>query len=459
MEMKRQKQVIALLGAFVFMILFACSSEKNESEEKTTSESLTSSVKHPSWSKDAVIYEVNIRQHTQEGTFKAFEKDIPRLKKMGIDILWLMPVNPVGQKNKKGTLGSYYSVKDYKAVNPEFGTAEDLKSLIETAHNNEMKVIIDWVANHTAWDHVWTEEHKDWYNLTEDGGFMPPVEDWADVIDLNYDNADMRAAMLDALKYWVEEFDIDGYRCDVAEMVPMDFWDNTRTELTQIKPVFMLAEGEDPELHMNAFDMTYSWELMHLMREVASGEKGISEIKAMYERDFARYPKGYYKMNIVTNHDENSWNGTADEFFGPAQEAWTVFSATTYGMPLVYSGQEANNTKRLEFFEKDPIDWSGGYVFEYLFNTLFTLKTQNPALWNGQGELEWISTAHDDKLMVFKRVYDEHEVLVMINISNEELSFQIDRAYPAMIRVFGGGIVTVTEEQKIAPFGYKVFAK
>lgn len=378
---------------------------------------------------------------------------------MGVDILWLMPIHPVGEENRKGSLGSYYAVKDYKAVNPEFGTKEDLRSLIQLAHENEMKVIIDWVANHTAWDHIWTKDHKDWFTLTEDGGFMPPVEDWSDVIDLNYDNMDMRAAMLDALTYWVEEFNIDGYRCDVAEMVPMDFWDEVRSSLEEIKPVFMLAEGEDPELHVHAFDMTYSWELMHLMREVASGEKPISDIKDMYERDFARYPSGYYKMNIVTNHDENSWNGTADEFFGPAQEAWTVFAATTYGMPLVYSGQETNNTKRLEFFEKDPIDWSDGYEFEYLLTTLFNLKAQNPALWNGQGKLEWISTAHDDKLMVYKRVYDEREVLVMINITNEELSFEIDRDYPAMVRVFGGGIVTVEKDQVIGPFSYKVYAK
>jgi len=457
--MKTQKQLLALVSLFVILAFLGCSGDQKETVSTAIAEPLTSAVKHPAWSKDAVIYEVNIRQHTPEGTFSAFENDIPRLKELGIDILWLMPIHPVGEENRKGSLGSYYAVKDYTAINPEFGNAADLQSLIQTAHANEMKVIIDWVANHTAWDHVWTKEHKEWYNLTEDGGFMPPVADWSDVIDLNYENMEMRAAMLDALKYWVQEFDIDGYRCDVAEMVPMDFWDEVRNELAAIKPVFMLAEGEDPELHMNAFDMTYSWELMHLMRKVASGEQSIADIKAMYERDFARYPKGYYKMNIVTNHDENSWNGTADEFFGPAQEAWTVFAATTYGMPLVYSGQEANNTKRLEFFEKDPIDWSGGYVFEYLMQTLFILKQQNPALWNGQGELEWLSTQHDDKLMVFKRVYDEHEVLVMINISDEELSFELDRDYPAMIRVFGGGVVTAEKAQRIAPFGYKVYAK
>jgi len=456
--MKIQKQLIALFCASVFFALFSCSSDQKE-KETANQETVVSSIKHPEWSKKAVIYEVNIRQHTEEGTFKAFEADIPRLKKLGIDILWLMPINPVGELNRKGTLGSYYAVKDYLSVNPEFGTEDDLRSLIQTAHDNDMKVLLDWVANHTAWDHVWTETNKDFYTLSEAGEFVTPVEDWSDVIDLNYDNEEMRKAMLDALKYWVREFDIDGYRCDVAEMVPMDFWDTVRKELDQIKPVFMLAEGEDPELHLTAFDMSYSWELMHLMRGVASGEKAIADIKAMYERDFARFPKGYIKMNIITNHDENSWNGTADEFFGPGQEAWTVFAATTYGMPLVYSGQEANNKKRLEFFEKDPIDWSNGFEFEYLMERLFVLKAQNPALWNGQGSLEWIPTEHEDKLLVYKREFDENEVLVMVNTSDEELTFSLDRDYPTMIRVFGGGIATVYADQKIGPYGYKVFAK
>ena len=413
----------------------------------------------PERAKSMNIYEVNIRQHTAEGTFEAFEKDIPRLKKMGIDIIWLMPIHPIGSENRKGSLGSYYAVQDYLEINPEFGSKDDLKSLIQTAHDSDMKVVLDWVANHTAWDHVWTKSHKDFYTLTEDGGFTPPVEDWADVIDLNYDNQELRETMIDALKYWVEEFDIDGYRCDMAEMVPLDFWIETRKELEKIKPVFMIAEGEDPALHMDAFDMTYSWELMHLMRKVASGEENISAIKQMYQRDFARYPQGHYKMNIVTNHDENSWHGTAEEFFGKGQEAWTVFAATTYGMPMVYSGQEANNTKRLEFFERDPIDWSKGYKFEYLMTTLFNLKQQNPALWNGQGSLEWIKTNKDDQVLAYKRVYNNHEVVVLINLTNELVEFEIDRDYPAMVRVFGGGVVTATIEQKLAPHGYKVFAK
>lgn len=449
------KNYIAI--ALLALLAISCGGK----EEADNDSKIESNLKHPEWSKDAVIYEVNIRQHTAEGTFNAFSEDIPRLKRMGIDILWFMPIHPIGEKNRKGTEGSYYAVKDYNGINPAFGTEDDFRNLVKTAHDNGMKVLIDWVANHTAWDHIWTETNPEFYTKNEAGEFAPPVEDWEDVIDLNYDNQELRVEMADALKYWVSEFDIDGYRCDVAGMVPVDFWNDVRKQLDAIKPVFMLAEGEETELHMEAFDMSYSWELMHLMRKVASGEESTQAIKDMYARDFKRYPAGYYKMNIITNHDENSWNGTADEFFGEAQEAWFVFAATTYGMPLVYSGQEANNKKRIEFFEKDPIDWSGGYPFQQLYTIMFEAKSKNPALWNGDfgGTLEWIETTADDKILAFKRVKGDREILALINISGERVEFELDQDYLSMQRVFGGGAITVAQKQVIAPYRYKVFTK
>lgn len=457
MEIIRKKLHQSLLILCCLVLAVSC----GKTEQKETKEEAHQGVVHPEWSKDAVIYEANIRQHTQEGTFNAFAEDVPRIAAMGIDIIWLMPIHPISEKNKKGSLGSYYAVQDYKAVNPEFGTDGDFQNLVNTIHDNGMKVIIDWVPNHTGWDHVWTVDHPDYYNLTEEGDFQPPVPDWSDVIDLNYDNPEMRAAMLDAMKYWITDFNIDGYRCDVAESVPTDFWNDVRPALDAIKPVFMLSEGQEPEHHDAAFDMTYAWELMHLMRQVASGEEKPKVIKDMYARDFARYPEGYIKMNIVTNHDENSWNGTAEEFFGEGQSAWFVFAATTYGMPLVYSGQEVNNTKRLEFFEKDPIDWSGGYVFSDLFQTLFKLKEDNPALWNGEagGSLEWITTSADDQVLAFKRVKDDHEVITMINVTDQPVEFTIDMDYGPMQDVFGGENIVVGIQQSLPANGYRVFSK
>jgi glycosidase len=245
--MKKYKKIISIL---ILAILSSCSTHNNNIVEINQTP--------PEWSYNSTIYEANIRQFTPEGTFAAFEEHLPKLKQMGIEIIWLMPIHPIGEKNRKGTLGSYYSVKDYKGINPKFGTEEDFKSLVNAIHDQDMYIIIDWVANHTAWDHPWTKTNKDFYTLDSEGNFVPPVPDWSDVIDLNFENKELWLQMIDAQKYWIEEFDIDGYRCDVAAMVPNEFWGKARLELDQIKPVFMLAEAHEPELHENGFDMTYS---------------------------------------------------------------------------------------------------------------------------------------------------------------------------------------------------------
>ena len=449
------KQYKLLLSLLVFFLAACSTSGKKQIDPPADIAS-----QHPEWSKNATIYEVNIRQHTTEGTFNAFAKDMPRLKTMGIDVLWIMPIHPVGEKNRKGTLGSYYSITDYRSVNPEFGTKEDFRNLVNQAHALGLKVIIDWVANHTAWDHPWTVSNPEFYTKNETGDFVPPVADWSDVIDLDYSNQSMRKQMISTMEYWVKEFDIDGYRCDVAEMVPMDFWMDTRKTLDQIKPVFMLAEGEAPELH-EAFDMTYSWELMHLMRKVASGEEPVQAIHDNYEKDKNKYPASAYRMNIVTNHDENSWNGTAEEFFGEAQEAWFVFSATTLGMPLVYSGQEDNNKKRLEFFEKDPVPWSGNYVFAKLYQTMFELKHDNPALWNGEfgGTLEMIETEKEGKVLAYVRAKEGHQVLTVLNLGDNPATVHIDNTYEGLSDIFTGEVTDFPKIFTLPPYAYKVYAK
>ncbi|HSD63257.1 MAG TPA: alpha-amylase family glycosyl hydrolase, partial [Ignavibacteriaceae bacterium] len=313
-------------------------------------------IKHPTWSYNLSIYEVNTRQYTQEGTFKAFDSHIKDLKDIGVGIIWFMPINPIGEKNRKGSLGSYYSVKNYKEVNPEFGTLEDFKETVKQIHSMGMYVIIDWVANHTAWDNVWTKEHPDFYTRDSLGNFAPPVKDWTDVIDLNYDNKELWKNMIDAMKYWVQECDIDGFRCDVAGMVPMEFWKSARIELEKIKKVFLLAEAEGPQYH-EAFDMTYSWELLHLMNDVAKGKKSVQAVRDYFTKEKDQYPPDAYRMRFTTNHDENTWNGTEFERMGAAAETFDVFTCVISGMPLVYSGQEAGLNKRLKFFEKDTIQW------------------------------------------------------------------------------------------------------
>ncbi|MCU0332981.1 MAG: alpha-amylase family glycosyl hydrolase [Ignavibacteriaceae bacterium] len=319
--------------------------------------------KPPEWSYDKAIYEVNVRQYTEEGNFKSFEKYLPRLKELGADILWLMPIHPIGEKNRKGILGSYYSVKDYNAVNPEFGTLDEFKSLVKIIHKMGMYVIIDWVANHTAWDNQWIEKHPGFYTQDSLGNIISPNPDWTDVADLNFDNKELWTEMIDALKFWVEECDIDGYRCDVAGMVPIEFWIEARTELEKIKNVFMLAEWDTPEVHL-AFDMTYDWDLHHILNGIVKEEKTAADLIVHLNKNEEEFPANAFRMQFTSNHDENSWNGTEFERLGDGVEAFAVLTCLIPDMPLVYSGQEAGFNKRLSFFEKDLVEWKEYKLFD-----------------------------------------------------------------------------------------------
>ncbi|RNC85776.1 MAG: alpha-amylase [Balneola sp.] len=403
----RSLSLLALLG----ILFVGCQQPQPETGP------ILSKVEHPEWSKNANIYEVNIRQYSPEGTFNAFREDLPRLKDMGVKILWLMPIQPIGELNRKGTLGSYYSIKDYKGINPEFGTEEDFRALVDEAHEMGFKVIIDWVANHSSWDNAWTE-NKDWYTLDEEGNFQPPVDDWSDVIDLNYGNEDMRAAMIDALVYWVREFDIDGYRCDVAGMVPMDFWVDAIAELDKVKDVFMLAEDGEPELLIEVFDMNYAWQYAHIIREIAKGEQTFEDLDALFAEDAERFPSNGYRMYFTSNHDENSWNGTDPGMYGANFENFAVLSATVAGMPLIYNGQESILDKQLEFFEKDEIEWKE-YAYEDFYRFLLQLNTENEALWNGSYGGDFTRIESPANTFAFTRKKDEHQVIVAINNSEE----------------------------------------
>ena len=336
----------------------------------------------PEWSKNLTIYEVNVRQYSEAGDFAAITADLPRLKELGVGILWLMPIHPISELNRKGGLGSYYAVRDYKGINPDYGDAASFQALVDAAHANGMYLILDWVANHTGWDNPWTQSNPDWYMKDSTGNFTPPVADWSDVIHLDYSNTEMRAAMVDALEYWVREFNIDGYRCDVAGMVPTDFWNDVRAELDSIKPVFMLAEAEVPEHHDLAFDMSYGWDMHHALNAVASGEHNASHIDTAIAKKNGRFDSRDYLMNFTSNHDENTWNGTVFERMGDNYEAMAVLTFGLEGMPLIYSGQEAPMRKRLEFFEKDAIDWSG-YELQDFYSKLTAFRKEQPALWSG----------------------------------------------------------------------------
>ena len=404
-------------------ILLSCN-PKTKTVEETKSTVPVSQAVYPDWSEDAVIYEVNVRQFTPEGTLAAFEEHLPRIKELGVEILWMMPMHPISKVNRKGTLGSYYAVADYKDINPEFGTIEDFKAFVEKAHSMGFKVILDWVANHTGWDNPWIYEHPEWFTKDSLGNIIAPNPDWSDIADLNFDVPEMRAAMIDALKFWIEEADIDGYRCDVAWGVPADFWNDARAALDELKPIWMLAEDEEhKDFLISAFNCNYSWSLHHKLNEIARGNEGIEVIKEYFAAADTTYPVGSYMMQFTSNHDENSWQGTVYERMGEAAKTMAALTFVMPGMPLIYSGQEAGLNKRLEFFEKDEIDWSNLEMQEF-YEKLVDLKQENTALWNGSAgaSIHFMHMAEENNLFAFSREKEGNKVVALFNLSAEPLT-------------------------------------
>lgn len=312
------------------------------------------------WIHQTNVYEVNLRQYTAEGTLNAFVQHLPRLKAMGVETLWFMPITPIAQKNKKGNLGSYYAAADYTSVSPEFGTMDDFKKLVAQAHEMGFKVIIDWVANHTGWDHKWTVEHPGYYAKDSATSTFKIASGMDDIIELDYKNPQLRKAMIDAMLYWIKEADIDGFRCDLATWVELDFWQEAKPELEKTKKLFWLGEFdalENPE-YLQVFDAAYCWTWMHKTEDFYKGKTDLATLKELLNRYDSACGNNKMTLWFTTNHDENSWNGTEYEKYGDMAQALAVLSFTWNGIPLIYSGQELPNKKRLKFFEKDTIEWN-----------------------------------------------------------------------------------------------------
>jgi glycosidase len=439
----------AMAVAASLLLATACNQKTEETVEMEVIES-----RLPEWAKSANIYEVNVRQYTPEGTFKAFEKHLPRLKAMGVDILWFMPIQPIGKLNRKGTLGSYYSISNYEEVNPEFGTLEDFNSVVDSAHALGMKVILDWVANHTAFDHVWVTNRPSFY--TKDANGKSPIvalgndgkpTDWTDVADLDYNQPDLAAAMTEAMRFWITTSKIDGFRCDMAGMVPTTFWESAIPRLKETKSdLFFLAEWEDPEL-MSVFNMDYSWSFHHDMKAVAQGEKKPTVFSNYLQKIDSSYNPDAIHMYFTTNHDENAWQGTVFERLGEYHKTMFVL-ATTFqnGMPLIYSGQEAGLNKRLRFFSKDTIDWTVADHSAF-YTEMLKLKHDNHALWNGNygGKMTIIPTEHPDKIYAFYREKNGNRVVVFLNFSADEIDLKVD--IPAL-----SGDFTIFPTEATLPF-------
>ncbi len=421
--------------------------------------------KPAAWVHSTNIYEVNLRQYTAAGTFAAFANHLPRLKEMGVEVLWFMPVTPISVKNRKGTLGSYYACSSYVQTNPEFGTIDEFKALVQQIHALGMKVIIDWVANHTGWDHEWTVSNPEYYTQDHQGNFKPPVDNWEDVIHLNFYNPALRKAMIDAMQFWVKECGIDGFRCDMAMLVPADFWVEARRALDQIRPLFWLGEFDqwNDEPYAHAFDVSYSWHWMHISEEYYKNHRRIVELDKVLSGYRQKQPTHHLRSFFTSNHDENSWNGSEYEKYGNMALPLAVFSCTWDGIPLVYSGQELPNKKRLQFFDKDEIEWTAAPALHQFYQTLLQLRKQNPALQSGHEQgITWrIATDHPDQVFCFVRKNKEDEVLVMLNFSDQAVHFQLhDMRVRGMFKdIFTAEQIQSTDQLLLEPWSYKVMVK
>jgi len=404
------------------------------------SSNTTAQIVHPNWAQNAVVYEINVRQYSESGKLSGVSDRLQFLKDLGVDVLWFMPLHPIGEENRKGKLGSYYSVKDYKAFNPEFGTELEFQLFVKKAHQLGFKVIIDWVANHTSLDNDWVKIHPEWYERDASGKILSPY-DWTDVAKLNYNSKPMRAAMTEAMKHWVSKYDIDGFRCDVAFLVPVDFWNENRKALEKIKPMYMLAEMEanndinkTPAVYYtSAFNASYAWTFMGASADLVAGKKSMTEFKSIMQKNYAELPSSMHKMFFLTNHDENSWNATITERY---RENWKAIAVMVYtlpqSLPLMYTGEEAGLERRLKFFEKDPVkvtEWSDTSRYAF-YRNLIQLHHMHPALKNNQAgsKFEEFNLIEENTGMVYayKRTSGKSEVIVMINLSQETAHFNIE---------------------------------
>ena len=382
------------------------------------------------WVRDAVIYQIWERAYSQKGDFNSITNDLDRIKDLGVDVLWLMPIHPIGQKKKKGTIGSPYAVRDYYAINPDYGTSADLKLLVAEAHKRGLKVIIDIVANHTSWDNGLISKHPEFYKKNAQGQIIPPVPDWADVAGLDYTNAQLRRYMIDMLKAWVKNFDLDGFRCDVALMIPTDFWDQARAEVDAVKPnTIWLAEAEKPDLLVKAFDLDYSWNLHGTLTGVLQGSKPASRIREIWEQQAAQFPRGAIRMRFSDDHDERRALARFGEKGALAAQALMF---TLDGVPLVYNGMEAGDTAESgapALFEKLPIFWPIAErrpEFPKFYKSMIALRKSTNAL--RRGDLTWLKNSDESRILTFTRRSGSEEILVAINMSNQPFTGSVDTA-------------------------------
>jgi len=451
--MKKLGVWILLLGG-ISVYLVSC---KTSTPPETEVVEVNSSA--PDWILQGNVYEVNVRQYTPEGTFRAFAKNLDRLKEMGVQTVWFMPINPISTVDRKGSLGSYYAVSDYTAVNPEFGTIDDFKAVVKAIHDKDMKVLIDWVPNHTGGNHRWMSSHPDFF--VKDSTGKPAVAfDWADVRQLDYKNMEMQDSMISSMKWWVNETGIDGFRVDVAWNVPASFWQKCIPQIKAMGDKFMLAEGDSAYLPKSGFDAVYPWHMFKMMCKVANGERPAFALDSVKAESDLMYPAETIQLYFTSNHDENSWNQSDfGKFPGAVHAPFAVFTQTmANSVPLVYSGQEEPVLRALKFFDKDPIVF-GKYERAKFYTTLQNLRKNNAAL-SADAGFRKIAAGDSTAVYAYVREKGPQKVLVVLNLSAKEQSISVKDASLAgePLNVFGGSKEAVlNKEWMIEPWGYAVY--
>ncbi len=448
-----KKVSISILLIVLFQSFISCKNDKLLNDDNLQIDG------HPAWIMQGNIYEVNIRQYTPEGTLNAFAKHLDRLKAMGVETIWFMPINPISKVDRKGSLGSYYAVSDYTSINPEFGTLEDFKKVVQAIHDRGMKVIIDWVPNHTGADHRWLKQHPDFY-VKDSLGEAAVAFDWADVRQLNFENKVMQDSMIAAMKFWVKDTNIDGFRCDVAWNIAAPFWKKSIPQLKKMKNVFMLAEGDSTYLAKSGFDAVYPWHMFKMMEKIAKGERPAFGLDSINKENETRYPKNTIQMYFTSNHDENSWNhADFGTFPNEVHAPFAVFTQTMKNsVPLIYSGQEEPVLRAIKFFDKDPMEFKN-LQRENFYKTLLNLRKRNIAL-SANASFKKVQVGDEKVIYAYTREKENKKILVILNLSENEQVIKItDKNLIGKAHNVFNEKETIldTKERKIKPWGYEVY--
>jgi glycosidase len=461
---RRPPLLFAVAAVLALGLAAGCQSSPDSSDAPSTSTTAIDGVGEPAWVQDAVVYEVFVPDASEEGTFRGLIDRLDEIERMGVTTLWLMPIHPIGEERRKddiGRLGSPYSIRDYYGVNPDYGTKADFRALVDSVHARDMHLILDLVANHTAWDHPWLEEHPDMYSDGPIDGFTVPVmngdtTNWTDVVDLNFDTPRTRQEMIDVMQYWVREFDVDGYRADVAGAVPSDFWAAAIDSVEKIKPVLMLAEDAQPEMHEVGFDYTYAWPYYDKLKRVWAGGEPVGELATQVDTTLDNLPGAAERLRFTTNHDETMWDATPPELFGGREgsKAAFVLSMTLPGTPLVYNGQELGVADTVSFFARTPYDWGRDAAITDFYERSLTLFRDSPALQHGTLE---VLTPEAEDVLVYRRATDDREMVVAVNVRESANTVAVPSAYSdaSLVNVLSGASVE-TDSLALGAYGYRL---